>query len=653
VGILLGPGLARAEALPEPAPPAAASSSTVAEPTPPPPTDSAEVVVHGAGRAPGGVTITREEARALPGAFGDPVRAMEALPGVTPTVSGVPYFFVRGAPPANLGFFVDGVDVPLLYHAYIGPSVLHPALLEGVTLYSGAPPVRYGRSAGAVVAANTREPRDEWNGEASVRAIDAGGLGEAPLWGNRGSVLVGGRYSYVGPVLSLLRSACTRKFCPAPANDIDLAYWDYQGMANYRIGAHDTLTLLAFGAYDSLRSGSTEIQAQIGGETQFHRVDLRWDSQPSPRTQTRLGVTFGLDQTGEGTTNTRAADRALRVRSEIRHQASRAVGLELGADARIDDYTLRVGAMRVDARDLRALFPSRTEDTLGAYLGLELRPTRGVSVVPGVRADLFTSLGKAEVGVDPRVLTAFQLSRSITLEETLGLSHQRPNFVPQVPAAQVAGLEGGLQSAVNWSSGVRWKLPEEVTASLTLFRSVYFDAVDPIGGARDFTIDQNNLHRRWTISSYGLEVMLRRSLTRRLGGFLGYTLSRSVHAQGTVESVTGFDRPHVLQAALGYDLGHNFRVGARMVAYSGIPALLVGEDPPRFSDHIRGPAFFRVDARIEKQWPLGRRGYWRLVGEVLNATATQEVLKVECGRECQSTRVGPVVLPSVGVEVGY
>jgi hypothetical protein len=185
-------GLARAEALPEsdrrePAP-AAASASTVAEPTPPPTTDSADVVVHGAGRAPGGVTITREEARAMPGAFGDPVRAMEALPGVTPTVSGVPYFFVRGAPPANLGFFVDGVDVPLLYHAYIGPSVLHPALLEGVTLYSGAPPVRYGRNAGAVVVANTRGPRDEWNGEASVRAIDAGGLVEAPLGGARGRV---------------------------------------------------------------------------------------------------------------------------------------------------------------------------------------------------------------------------------------------------------------------------------------------------------------------------------------------------------------------------------------------------------------------------------------------------------------------------------
>ena len=41
---------------------------------------------------------TDAEVRAMPGAFGDSFRAIEALPGVTPLVSGLPYFFVRGAP---------------------------------------------------------------------------------------------------------------------------------------------------------------------------------------------------------------------------------------------------------------------------------------------------------------------------------------------------------------------------------------------------------------------------------------------------------------------------------------------------------------------------------------------------------------------------
>ena len=51
------------------------------------------------------------EIREVPGAFGDAFRAMEAMPGVIPIVSGLPYFLIRGAPPGNTGFFLDGVPV--------------------------------------------------------------------------------------------------------------------------------------------------------------------------------------------------------------------------------------------------------------------------------------------------------------------------------------------------------------------------------------------------------------------------------------------------------------------------------------------------------------------------------------------------------------
>src|SRR5437868_12442347 len=49
--------------------------------------------------------------RQLPGALGDPFRAIEISTGVTPIVSGLPYFYVRGAPPGNVGYYFDGVRV--------------------------------------------------------------------------------------------------------------------------------------------------------------------------------------------------------------------------------------------------------------------------------------------------------------------------------------------------------------------------------------------------------------------------------------------------------------------------------------------------------------------------------------------------------------
>jgi TonB family protein len=115
-----------------------------------------EVVVEGQRLQPGSVLLTREETRALPGSFGDPLRAIEAQPGVVPIVSGLPAFFIRGAPPANVGFFFDGVEIPLLYHAFFGPSVLHPGFIDAIEFYPGSAPASYGRFAGPVVAVRGR-----------------------------------------------------------------------------------------------------------------------------------------------------------------------------------------------------------------------------------------------------------------------------------------------------------------------------------------------------------------------------------------------------------------------------------------------------------------------------------------------------------------
>src|SRR5262245_40515777 len=85
-----------------------------------------EVPVHGQTREPAETSLRQDEIRQIPGAFGDAFRVIEALPGASPLASGIPYFFVRGAPPGNTGYFVDGVRVPLLYHVGFGPAVIHP-----------------------------------------------------------------------------------------------------------------------------------------------------------------------------------------------------------------------------------------------------------------------------------------------------------------------------------------------------------------------------------------------------------------------------------------------------------------------------------------------------------------------------------------------
>src|SRR5207302_442105 len=80
-------------------------------------------------RAPGtsSTRLGATEVRQLPGVFGDPFRSIEVLPGVVPAASGVPFYFIRGSPPGNTGYFVDGIPVPALFHLAVGPSIIHPA----------------------------------------------------------------------------------------------------------------------------------------------------------------------------------------------------------------------------------------------------------------------------------------------------------------------------------------------------------------------------------------------------------------------------------------------------------------------------------------------------------------------------------------------
>jgi len=159
------------------------------------------VTVYGTRAHVGATTLGRAEVRQLPGAFGDPFRAIEMMPGVTPIVSGIPYFYIRGAPPGNVGYFLDGVRVPYLFHVALGPSVIHPGMVDRVDLYPGGFPAEFGRFAGGIVTATATTPTPTLHGEWNVRVFDAGALAESGFADGRGTVLVGGRYSYTAAIV--------------------------------------------------------------------------------------------------------------------------------------------------------------------------------------------------------------------------------------------------------------------------------------------------------------------------------------------------------------------------------------------------------------------------------------------------------------------
>jgi TonB family protein len=618
-----------------PEPPASELSQTTEPPKAHEPVEPLSVTVSGQ-RPDRSTSLSRAEVRELPGAFGDPFRAIEAMPGVTPVASGLPYFYVRGAPPGNVGYFFDGIRVPLLFHAAAGPSVIHPAFIDEVKLYSGAYPARFGRFAGGIVAADSSPPASELHGEANIRIVDAGGMLEVPFDGARGSVMLAGRYSYTAAIVSQI------------VPQVDLGYWDYQARASYDVTADDRVGIFAFGAFDFAAQEESGRKQTIY-DTRFHRVDLRYDRRLSAAQHLRLAATIGDDRTNGQDDAFTVRDRLRGARLEYSNRLSDNVEIRAGADVASDRYSFDVDH---DGPDMPVLSPH--EDTsFGARADVVYRPEPWITLVPGVRADVYRTNGQTAVGPEPRISARFRVSDDVTLFDDFGLAHQLPSYVVPIPGFQ-PDLGNGLQLGLQSSAGVEAKVAEDVIGTLTLFQTGILNGADRLGIAQvrgiDPTLDPDARSVGHTI---GAEMMVKKKLTRRLGGFVAYTLSRSQRYLGRSVGPASVDRTHVLNAAVAFDLGRGWRAGLRTVFYTGVPAKVAysaaAHDPPRTLP------FYRFDWRVEKRWPIARgEAFVSLVLEVLNTTLHKEVLRQSCAAfYCKEDAVGPVTVPSIGVEAAF
>lgn len=580
-------------------------------------------------------TLSRAEVRQIPGTLGDPFRALETLPGVVPIVSGLPYFYVRGAPPGNVGYYLDGIRVPYLFHIGVGPSVVNPAMVERVNLHSGGYPAEFGRFAGAIVTADTTAPRVDFHGEGTLRLFDAGVMAETGFAGGRGTAMLGGRYSYTAALLPL--------FAP----NLGLDYRDYQARVTYDLSPRDRIGLVAFGAYDVLQDTTNGVKRIVFG-AEFYRFDLRYERLLSSGGILKWGTTLGYDQTRLGVQRN-AQDTLFATRVSLIQPLHPKLTLRAGVDVQFDQYTADKRRW-ADPRDPDTmtydnLFPPRDDTALAVYAEYDWQMDRRVKLTTGLRFDAFRSGSATATSFSPRLSMVAQVHPRIRILHALGVATQPPGFVIPLPGMAMGTLNKGLQKSVQASAGVEVELPWGITTTVTAFDNVFLNMSDTL----DIQRPQNALERDWRTQGYGrgLEVYVKRRFTAKLGGFVSYTLSESARTSFRSIYPSVFDRRHVLNAALGYEFPKKIRAGARVTFYTGTPNYTVqtAADPWDRRDPVRNPSFFRLDVRLEKRFELRNQRWLSIVGEMINSTLSKEVIN--------GAEIGPISIPSLGLEGGF
>jgi hypothetical protein len=629
---------------PRAAPGATTASPTSVAPVPVAPAPEPLAVTVLGDRPPGARIISRAFARELPGAFNNPFAAIEASPGVTPTLSGAPYFYVRGAPPGNLGYFIDDIRLPTLFHVLAGPSVVHPAMIESLEFHPGPYPARYGRFTGGIAAGQVRRASYESHGELSVRAFDSSGLLEIPLGTSpvTSSLTLAGRVAYANPIAHL--------FAP----EISVSYWDYQARSSHRLSSRDELVALAFGSRDALDRTDDDGEREVVFGAEFHRLQLRYQH-AFESGSLRVMALGGWDRSDQADGDVQLTNTSGRLRADLVHELGPRTRLDAGLDLGFDRYSLELAALEdADERqDYLERYPARTDSVAGGHVGARMRLTPALRVELGSRVDLFGSNGTIQAAVSPSVFAEFDITPALTLIHALGVAHQPPSSdVPEPGANPVLG--SGLQHAVQSSAGIRLKLPAELRLEATLYQAALFNLTDGIGISRvdngDDGIDRTS---RALGQSHGLELLIERELGQSVAGYLAYTLGSSRRFVGRAQGPALFDRRHVLSGALSWRFGSGLRAGVRGTFYTGVPAdvayLAAARNPPRTS------AFYRIDTRIEKRWRLGDHGaFWAIVLEVLNTTLHEEALGKSCSAYvCREDTVGPLTIPSLGLEAMF
>jgi hypothetical protein len=675
---------------------------------------SARTVVRGSRAEDARVSLTGPELREIPGTGGDPFKAAMVMPGVASVTSGLPIPVVRGSSPAATGVFVDEVRVPQVFHSFLGPPVINPALIESLELYTSNPPVQYSQLLAGAIDAHLSRPSDQPRAIASADLLSASAFVEVPIKQTGTSVMLAGRLSYTAPLLGLVGQV----FSPGERTVTD--FWDYQGRIEQKAGG-GTLRLLAFGSSDSF--GSQSEQAVGLQAVRFHRVDLRYRHALGPGVA-EAGVTVGEDQfnfftqdpfseTGvvEGYASRRTDIDQLAFSGRAKWSASLGDAWKVAAGAtaerRSADWAsqeLYQLVVQPQPFQFKVVQPHAAALWLGAWSEATWTSTR-LSITGAIRVDHFRALENLttdyapppieRTSADPRISLRYQATDALALRFSAGLYHQAPTFLVNMPIVDLSTGSYGFQEAVQTSAGATWKFWRGFELSGDVFvnpmlrlveyalfddeRVTSFDAFRP-GAVQP---SQFGAPRESSGLAYGADVMLRWPLGDHFFGWVTVTLQQSVRwesywqTSGTefTNETSGqlpyaFDQAVNANAVLSYRFDNGFSLGATLHFNTGHPESgqlssrthVPSADGSQWlflsRDRVeRLPPYFRADVRVAKTWMTDLLTIETYL-DLFNASFMQEptgfsYLGGKGAPLTKQARGPPIVVPTIGVKVAY
>lgn len=615
----------------------------------------------------------------LPGSFGDPVRALQNLPGVARAPFGSGQLLVRGNEASDTGYFLDGMRIPLAFHFSAVSTVVAADLLKSVEMVPGGYGVRYGSAIGGVVDLNTTTDLPKKGHTSASADVFQATVFTQQRMGKDTSIILSARRSYADvllqPVLATLEAGALR----VPR------YYDAQLHVVQRVGASDRFTGTFFLSEDRFRLIGTSGIDAVTYRTGFQKGQLRYVADrgrqrsevavsAGPEVQeivlsgeeTDLGAFgFPVDLFGRkaGTLRESSPFRVSFRAETLRVPADTWFGIRVGLDGTAGKQQL-----------LYTLSDEPDADETGIFApALYAEPTfrfGPVDLIPGVRLNVLKlSDLPAKVAPDPRFRTVVDLG-SLELLGAAGLYSQNPAFRELV---DVRGPKLGFEQSFTGSVGANYELSDRGELGATVYRQEIWDLV--VGRDELFRFDQTSLDPGRDFGPFanagvghgtGLELFGRWANDERLL-WASVSIARAIRqTRPTLDPrPSEADQPVNVVLIASQAVSRRSRVGTRARLASGPPLtpILGGAYVTDLQEWVpitgdpwsgRAPTFFSLDVRFDHDVKY-RRSDLELYAELQNVTNRRNVEIPAWSEDWAEFRptYGLPIFPSFGLKVEF
>ncbi|MBI5890046.1 MAG: carboxypeptidase regulatory-like domain-containing protein [Nitrosomonadales bacterium] len=565
--------------------------------------------------------ISGKALRRIAGSSGDPLRALQTLPGVA-TVNGSSAPAVRGSGPGDNAYYVDGLPIPKLFH-YGSISVFNADLIEDFNLYSAAFGPHYGEVTGAVIDVALREPRkDRLGGKVDVNVMGANFLVEGPRSDDQ-SFYFAARRSYIDLLVKQVEQKGMTMQIPN--------YWDYQGKYLWKLNDANRLTFHVQGASDVLRlkvdaaAEAAQKQPVLAGDSAFSSVSSMQAAVADTLLSGGSYNTLSFEHTGNrsssmlgtaGTLNLAQDNYLLRERVHFElgagHELS--LGSELAhAAVRIDADFINVNCTQFDPGcDLSSAPREQLSETIATNAWSvsvqdRKRVLAQVTLIGGIRHSREYYAHKSYT--EPRVGAEWEWSEQTLFTAGWGRHNQYPSGGQWVRVFgnpkldhiraehSVLGVKHKVSADWNWKAETYYKKLGNLVVS--------DPALNYINAASG--------------KAYGLELLIKKEETDRLSGWFVLNLAKSQRRNDVTGESFRFEYDQPVNATLvgTYKLTEAWSVGAKWNYHSGTPFTPVigtsgtyadGRPIPVYAgvNSETLPVYHRLDLRLDRNYVFNK-----------------------------------------------